>query len=198
MGQGERKLDGLEPSVQEVQGHPDLGAEAGGNTRQRIQGRGEQGALARERFGGGVAGAARDLAPGVILDQAEASAGSGRKSGDGNMAPPFQGPQQHPQFSGGGAKIRVGEQDRLRAVAAGVDEPGEQGPAFSGGTTGRPGAQDFGAQVTGDFRGRVPAPVVHDYEVGEIRQGLKGLGEPFVLVMGRYYDYGPERHAASL
>ena len=59
MGQGERYLEGFYPGREEVEGHAHLGAEAGGDAvLQGVEGRGEQGALAGEGLGGGVAGAA--------------------------------------------------------------------------------------------------------------------------------------------
>lgn len=116
MGQGEADVEGDDAGGEEVQGHPDLGAEAGRDAGQGFQGRNEEGPLPGEWFLGDVAErvSGRYGPPGVALYQAETAADRsfGRRKGrDGCGMLLSESLYQAPEVRGRGAEVRVQEQD---------------------------------------------------------------------------------------
>ena len=169
MREGEWQLEGFYAGREEVEGHADLRAEAGGDAGEGVEGRREQGALARERFGGGVTRAAEDGASGEVLHQAKAAAvraDGGRKSGDGSRMISIEGVEEGGKMGRRGSKVSVGEKDGFRFEFAGADEAKTEGVALAAPPSGWGGGDDLGLELVGDLGRRVSAAVVgHDEAV---------------------------------
>lgn len=134
--EGERYLERFYARCEEVEGHADLGAEAGGYAGEGVEGRGEEGALAGEGFCGGVAGAARYLVPGEVLYKTEPSLRGGREGGYGDGVVFVEGGEEGSEEPGRVAEVGVGEEYRVRVIRAGAQDAEAEGVSLAGALAG--------------------------------------------------------------
>lgn len=193
VAEGEWYLPGLDAGGEPVEGHADLGPEAGCDAGQGIEGRREECALTGEWLGEVASGAPGDAAAGQGLHEAEAAAASPGEGRDGDGMLVVEGRYQGGELRGARAEIGIREEQSFGGEASGTSKAHKESVPLPAGTTGRRGDDHLGTAEAGDLGREIPAAVVHYYEhrkVRYLREGDKRPGDALGLVAGRNYDDG--------